>query len=97
MTNRTPPLASLGCMLAAMLAPAQTLPDTYSVTATGEMGEPLRIRINRNGSRELIEWGNRSGDLHMAGSTISRRTASITPTRPTSAAASRSTSPRTLP
>lgn len=65
MTNRTHLAAALGWMLAAMLAPAQPLPDTYSVVATGEMGGPLSIRINRNGSKELIEWRNQSGDLHM--------------------------------
>lgn len=65
MTNRTHLAAVLGWMLAAILARAQPLPDTYSVVATGEMGGPLSIKINRNGSKELIEWRNQSGDMHM--------------------------------
>lgn len=65
MTNRTHRAALLGWMLAAILAPAQPLPDTYSVVATGEMGGPLSIKINRNGFKELIEWRNQSGDMHM--------------------------------
>ena len=65
MTNRTHRAAVLGWMLAAILAGAQPLPDTYSVVATGEMGGPLSIKIDRNGSKELIEWRNQSGDMHM--------------------------------
>jgi hypothetical protein len=65
MTNRTHRAAVLGWMLAAILAPAQPLPDTYSVVATGEMGGPLSIKVNRNGSKELIEWRNESGDVHL--------------------------------
>lgn len=55
----------MGWMLAAILAQAQPLPDTYTVLATGEMGGPLSIKINRNGSWELIEWRNQSGNMHM--------------------------------
>jgi hypothetical protein len=65
MTNRTLRAAALGWILAAILAQAQPLPDTYSVVATGEMGGPLSIKINRNGSKEVIEFRNQSGDMHM--------------------------------
>ena len=48
MTNRTYLAAGLGCLLAAILAQAQSLPDTYAVVATAEMGGPMSIKINRN-------------------------------------------------
>jgi hypothetical protein len=65
MTSRIHKAALLGWMLTASFACAQSLPDTYSIEATGDMGGPLSIKINRNGSKELIEWKNQSGDMHM--------------------------------
>lgn len=65
MRNPTRCTAVAAYLLATVLVQAQNVPDTYSVVATGEMGGPLNITIHRNGPKELIEWRNQSGDMHM--------------------------------
>lgn len=65
MSNRSRCTAVVTYLLVTVLGQAQNVPDTYSVVATGEMGGPLEITIHRNGPKELIEWRNQSGDMHM--------------------------------
>ena len=47
--------------------PAQgpALPQTYSFVANSNMMGPATIKVNRNGSKELIEVTATSGDYHL--------------------------------
>lgn len=63
MTKRILFAAAMGAMLAG--AQPTALPDTYSFVAMGEMGGPMTIKVNRNGSKEVVESKTASGNLHL--------------------------------
>jgi len=70
MIKKTFGAASLAAIFAASLTPVQAqsdrLPETYSFSAKSEMVWPNSThKVNRNGSKELVEIKNESGDFHI--------------------------------
>ncbi len=45
-------------------AQSPALPETYSFSANANMGGPMTVKVNRNGSKELIEMRLESGAMH---------------------------------
>ncbi len=55
------------CLFSPAPATAQSpaLPSTYSYVSATYMGGPMTIKVNRNGTKEVVEWIKEGGGLHL--------------------------------